>query len=247
MKRYGFLAGCIILACGITWSNITTAKCPPPKECKDPYVIAKIATAQEPACIEVFDCADKGCDACVIRIIWRADITRGEDLQCDEHTFPDGSKLVADITYHMRRNGPCGTPVGRHKGKFQIRSGTKLIGSGSMMGTNGLETHPATGNRECCAWPHDEGCMDGFIKIKDPQTGKEVRCELTATYASELDPTGTNPNDPCDPKNWRLWRLRIDGVALCKWEPPRTTTTTTTTTSRTITITIPTTFPTIVQ
>lgn len=77
-----------------------------------------------------------------------------------------------------------------------------------MKGTNGLETH--VDSQECCEPLHDEGSLDGTIK-----TSLGV-CKLKATYASELDASGT---DVCSQDFWKNWTLNIDGILLCPCIP----------------------------
>ena len=120
-----------------------------------------------------------------------------------------------DLTYHIRQVGPClaaQKPVGTHEGKFKIfNPAGALIGIGRMKGTNGLETHAISG--ECCAWPHDEGCMEGNVKCP------EGICKLIATYASDPDASST-PTDLCNvQENWWYWIANIDGILLCPCKP----------------------------
>ena len=217
MRKYGFLAGCIILACGVMWSPITLAVCPPHKDCKQSIVLAKKATAAKPFCLGNFECltvATPKCDDCIWRMQWRMEIN--SNPKCDEtmNRIPDKSILSVDITYHIRRNGPCATPVGTHEGKFKITHPTgAIIATGKMKGTMGLETHDLSGEKECCAWPHDEGCMDGTFTAASGYAG----CQLTATYSSTHGvPTGAI--NVCNMEYWlnTSWNLNIDGIVQCK-------------------------------
>lgn len=224
MKRGGFLLGCMILVCGLMWSNLALAKppvgaaCPPRIDCKESVVLAKSGFSQEPYCFACYaQCSTvKGCDDLIIRMKRKVTLDPKETL-CDGalQCIPAGSIMDVDLTYHIRQAEPCAKPVGTHEGKFKITLPPPAAGgigatiaTGKMHGTNGLETHAASG--ECCAWPHDEGCMESK-NVKCPHG----TCKLIATYASNLDPTGSNPNDLCDPLNWTYWTLKIDGILLC--------------------------------
>lgn len=235
MKRYGFLLGCIILVCGVMWSNLAFsngAACQPKKACKESFVLAKFATTpqKESDCFSHFDCltSSKPCDDCIIRIIRTLTLT-SKDPVCDElaNLIPGGSTLVVDLTYHIRRNGPCktsafpnGTPVGTHEGKFTIKNPAGgIIASGKMKGTNGLETHVI--DDECCSPYHDEGCMEGIIKVPVAGTNTTNACKLTATYSSTLN---FEPfvSDVCSKSYWeRTWYLNIDGIVQCPCKTTR--------------------------
>lgn len=219
MRRFGFLAGCIILVCGVMWSNLALAQnCPPRKNCKESFVLAKSASANEPVCWEHVDClrlSNKRCDDCIMRMQWKLTI-QTKDTLCDEtrELIPDGSTLAADLTYHIRRFGPCGTPVGTHEGKFTITdTAGNVIATGKMKGTNGLETHGEP--PECCEEFHDEGCLDGKILIKSP-TGKG-KCKLIATYSSFINPS---TSDVCNRDYWKNLQLFIDGIVQCNCPRP---------------------------
>lgn len=226
MKRYGFLVSCIILACGIIWSNLAIAKdaaCPPRVDCRTSKVLAKRVDSKEPYCFSCSKkCTEAGCDDLIIRMKRRVTLNSKETL-CDEaiQCIPPGSILDVDLTYHIRQAGPCGKPVGTHEGTFRIYGpppagaliGT-LIGSGRMHGTNGLETHVDT--QECCAWPHDEGCLDGTVRCTSGTANVVASCKLLATYASGLDAQPIDPANPCDVNNWTHWTLNIDGIVQCR-------------------------------
>lgn len=215
MKRYGFLISYIILACIVMWSNLALAQCPPGSDCRQHIVFAKRPFSPEPSCFEKFDCAQpRDCDDCILRIQWNFNII-SVDPQCDETEtiVPDGSVLKVDLKYHIRRNGPCRTPVGTHEGQFKIfNPAGGLIGSGKMRGTNGLDSD--FGDERCCAWPNDEGAMDGTITV--PSSG---RCNLIATYESEILRPGQE--DVCNKEFWKNLELRIEGVLLCRCPRPR--------------------------
>ncbi|HHT9125081.1 MAG TPA: hypothetical protein ACFYD6_04600 [Candidatus Brocadiia bacterium] len=223
MKRGGFLLGCVILVCGLIWSNLALAKppagaaCPPSKDCKELVVLAKGAILGTPNCLECYrKCTEKGCDDIIIRIKSNGDLFPKE-TSCDEalSCIPPDSLIETDLTYHIRRIGPCGTPVGTHEGKFKITSPTAggVVATGKMKGTNGLETHVTS--QECCAWPHDEGCMESK-NVKCPDS----TCKLMATYASTLPQMPNDPNEEelCDPAKWIGHTLFIDGILLCECE-----------------------------
>lgn len=259
MKRYGVLISCIIFACGIMWSNLATAQtlpppCPPPIDtsCKDLIVLSKQGVSDS---LDCFFCTDKcrvqlGCDDFIIRIQRRVILTTKDfgDPQvtplCDEAVaiIPNGSIMSVDLIYHIRQIGPCRTCVGTHEGSFRITHPTTgaVIAIGRMNGTNGLETHECakdflgtcfTVGDECCAEGHDEGCMEGIIRVPVPGTTTTTICRLKATYASEFPLMGplvgppaapeANPSSspigitPCDPNQWGVWTLRIDGIILC--------------------------------
>lgn len=220
MKRSGFLLGCIILVCGLMWSNLALSiECPPNEDCKELIVLAKRAELLH---IDCFECSkkcteEKNCDDIIIRMKGRVSLNPKETL-CDEalQCIPLNSQADVDLTYHIKRVGPCGKPVGTHEGKFKIYSGNtgQRIASGKMKGTNGLDTHATSG--ECCFWPHDEGCMES----KNVKCGEKGTCKLIATYTSNLPNMPNNPivDELCDSSKWTGWTLAIDGILLCECE-----------------------------
>ncbi len=229
MKRGGFLLGCVILVCGLISSNLALAQpatnCPPRADCRRSIVLAKRAVSPQPYC---FSCSLKctapagtnaSCDDLIIRMKRKATLDPKETL-CDEtiQCIPPGSILDVDLTYHIRKVGPCGSPVGTHEGKFTILGPTgNVIGSGKMHGTNGLETHVDT--QECCAWPHDEGCLEGIVRCTSDTATNIAACKLLATYSSKLDALPIDPANPCDVNNWSNWTANIDGIVQCKCKP----------------------------
>lgn len=230
MKKGGFLLGCIILACGIMWSNLALAVvvCPAPSDCKKSTVLSKKAFSEAPSCFSCNNkCTNKGCDDIIVRIKRTATITSKDtgnlDIcdDCDETEglIPNGSKLIVDLTYHIRFAGPClqpptihVIPVGTMTGKFTIKkpSGATVVTGIMMRGTIGFETH--TDVDECGAWPHDEGYMEGNVTIPGA-----AGCKLMATFASDREgPPPFSQALPCNIEEWKNWTLKIDGLIQCK-------------------------------
>ncbi len=209
MRRYGLFTSCLVFLFMVAWSSIAHAECPnePRDPCSKLTVFAKSGVASKPICIVQKDCSVLGCDDCVFHIEWKVKLKSKDIEVCDESVkqqlIPEGSYLKVELDYHIRKNGPCGSPVGTHLGDFKLYNAENvLIGAGDMGGTNGLETHVLL--KECCKWPHDEGTMIGTIH----------NCQLRASYKSSLTPP-KGVIDVCSKEYWRNWKLKIDGVILC--------------------------------
>lgn len=106
MRRFSVY--CIILVCGVMWSNLMFAQaqisCPPPKDCKNPIVLAKKAFAAQTDCFERFDCIpQKNCDDCIMHMKWKTEIN-SKDALCDEteDIIPDSSTLEALVHVEPR-------------------------------------------------------------------------------------------------------------------------------------------------
>ena len=209
MRRYGLFTSCLVFLFMVVWSGIAHAECQIKDPCAKLTVLAKSGVASKPICIVQKDCltAAGGCDDCIFHIEWKVNLKSKDIEVCDEslkqQLIPEGSYLIAELDYHIRKNGPCGSPVGTHKGDFKLfNAQNELIGSGDMGGTNGLETHVSL--QECCKWPHSEGTMNGVVH----------NCQLRASYKSSLTPP-KGVTDVCSTKYWRNWKLKIDGIILC--------------------------------
>lgn len=143
-----------------------------------------------------------------MRMQWEQEIFSASDL-CDEtvEAIPDGSTLVTNLTYHIRRDGPCESPIGTHEGKFKIFDPEgKMIATGKMNDTNGIN-HFAT---PCCEPTYGEGKMEG--RLSQGLIGKG-KCKFTVTYQSYIN---TTEDDACNEDYWTNWTLFIDGIVQCR-------------------------------
>jgi hypothetical protein len=130
---------------------------------------------------------------------------------CDETVaeFPDGSKLEAEITHHLRLPSACGAWIGYHEGRFQIVGDGSQIVDGTMRGTHGLDLRQSS-NDLCCQYMHGEGIM--LAESKSIATRLDG-CRFVANYRTtqEMGPE----SDPCDPLAWRYWGMTISGILIC--------------------------------
>ncbi|MBI2875691.1 MAG: twin-arginine translocation signal domain-containing protein [Candidatus Tectomicrobia bacterium] len=142
---------------------------------------------------------------------------------CDE-VFNDlfsADLLKLDLETSLRLNGPAGTPIGTHRGEFQlIASDGKLLASGDVEGTDGLEAdEDHTNSNPCAAAGHGEGLLRGQLLLR--QGPKAIQnAEIRAAFSSQIDPLNLTPDLCQNPEDspWKGWTANLDGVIVGRHE-----------------------------
>lgn len=141
---------------------------------------------------------------------------------CDETValgvIDQGAVLEIQMTREIRYLGPCQTPIGHHKARWQLftADGATLMAKGKMDGTDGYNSKLPAADCETCGQPmRQEGRMTG--KLVGDSGATWAGYKIDVTYTADLVPRADGEH--CEIE---AYDLKLTGVVFgsCRSDLP---------------------------